>query len=38
MVKEEMEHEWGDEDLVSRVVRTSESMAEWILWPVERFP
>ena len=27
----------GDEDLVSRVLRTSECTSEWIVWPVEGF-
>ena len=28
---------WEDNDLVSRVMRASESMYEWIVWPIERF-
>ena len=36
-LKERWSMRWGDEDLVSTAMRTSESMAERIVWPVERF-
>ena len=37
-LKKRWNKRWGDEDLVSRVLRTSESMSEGMVWPLESFP